>query len=107
MEIITRALQFNGTIDQSLSKYEQIQYVATQPYFVTMILIVLGAYILINLFNGLTHVSSNQNSKILFQSWVYWRTFLIPLLIAIIVYLIVFYAPNILSIPLNFLGGGV
>ena len=104
MGLINQALEFNATIQGNLTKYEQIQYVATQPYFVTVMLTIVLVYIIVNLFNGATHLSARPNSKILFESWVFWRTALIPLMFGIITYLILFYTSWI-SIPLNFFGG--
>jgi hypothetical protein len=96
--MIEEIIQFNISNLGNFTKYEQVQYVNTQPYWLTAALTMLGLYIIINLVIGFTKVTGRPNSKICFQSNVYWKTFLIPLFTIIIAYILLFVAPIIFNV---------
>lgn len=99
--MIQELIAFNiYNLTTNMTAFQQVQAVTTQPYFLTSFVIVLALIVFVTLAIGFTHVSGNSN-KVCFQSNVYWKTFLIPLLIGVLAFILLLIVP----IWFNFTGG--
>ena len=80
----------------NLTKFQQVQEISTQPYFLTGIILIFAFLIIWKFFSGFSKISPNS-SKICFESWIWWAGW-IPIILLAAIVILWFYAPFHLSL---------